>query len=256
MYEIRNDGAIYLYDEITGGMTARKLAQELDKRTGPVTLRINSQGGDVFEAITLYNLLKGRGEVTVYVDGVCASAASVIAMSGRVIMPSNTMMMIHEPATLSDGTSSEHADMAALLDKITGIITSIYAAKTGLDSDRILQLMKSESWMTAQEAVSLGFADEIAGERAETRQQSTYDEGVLAERARMKELDRINAHGREAIISRAKYETFQSAQDIALELLRQESRSADSVNVSPAAMTEGVPADYMTEIINKARGWK
>lgn len=256
MYEIRNDGAIYLYDEITGGMTARKLAGELAKQSGPVTLRINSQGGDVFEAITLYNLLKARESVTVYVDGVCASAASVIAMSGRVIMPGNTMMMIHEPASFMDGTSSEHADMAELLGKITGIITGIYAAKTGLTPEKITELMKAESWMTASEAHALGFADEIIGAREKESSPLTYEDGIIAERTRLQGLDKIMAHGRESIINRAKYETFQNAQDIALELLRQESRSADSVNVSVPAMTEEKPYDFMTGIINKARGWK
>lgn len=248
MYQIKNENEIYLYDDVTSGVTAREVIKALKESTGPVTLRINSHGGDGFEAIALYNVLKNYS-VTVYVDGICASAASIIAMAGRVIMPSNSMMMIHNPAGMVTGESEDMRKLADVLDKIRDSIAEIYASKTGLGHDEIIEMMKAESWMTGAEAKALGFADEITGEIMNTSAQS-FDDGVRAERERLKALDSLNAPGREGIIARAKYETFKNASEIAIDLLKAKSTTEIYAVTKPEE-------DYtaVAKIINKARGY-
>ena len=254
MYSIKDDGTIYLYDDIYQGYTAKQVIDSLNVSSGPVTLRINSQGGDVFEAIAVYNLLKTRGNVTVYVDGVCASAASIVAMSGRVIMPSNAMMMIHSPSTGLYGTSKELQDMAELLDRIRDNIAVIYAEKTGLSKEEITAMMESETWFNGTEAKAKGFADEVTGEIQ--NRAKTYEDGVKAERERMRELDAIMSPGRESMIARAKYDTLQDAKDIALDILRAESRKSDSEKaVNIATVIGDTWSNAVAEIMNKARGY-
>lgn len=257
MYQIKNDSEIYIYDEITTGQTARGVMKALRDMEGAITLRINSSGGDVFEAIALYNVLKSH-EVRVYVDGICASAASIIAMSGHVVMPVNAMMMIHNPVSTITGDSGELAALSDILEKISGNIAGIYATKTGLPVGKIREMMEAETWLDGREAKSLGFADELGGEVV-NKKTLTYTDGVNDERARMRELDSISGYGHDEIISRAKYETFQSADEIALELLRMERRSRDSGRI-PEVISRLSKVDdegrEVAEIMNKIRGWR
>ena len=130
-----------------------------------INLHINSPGGSVFEGIAIYNMLKQNpAHVNVYVDGLAASIASVIAMSGDAIfMPSNAMMMIHNPWTMAVGNAEELRKQADGLDQITKSSVQTYLAKAGdkLDEDKLKELMDNETWLTSQEAVDYGLADEV-----------------------------------------------------------------------------------------------
>lgn len=134
------------------GITAKRL-----------NVRINSGGGSVFTAqAILSSLRRHSAEVVVYIDGLAASAASVIAMAGdRVIMPANAMMMIHNPWTGTYGEAKDMRKMADTLDSVRDSIVAAYREKTGLEDSAIIELMDAETWMTGEEAVANGFADEL-----------------------------------------------------------------------------------------------
>lgn len=136
--------------------------EELSKRSGDLTVAINSVGGDVFAGISIYNsLVQYSGRVTVRVDGLAASIASIIAMAGdKIIMSPGSEMMIHKPWTLAIGDSEELQKNIEILDKIQESLVSIYTARTGLTKEEIVTMLEAETWMTADEAVEKGFADE------------------------------------------------------------------------------------------------
>ena len=259
MYSIKNDNEVYIYDSIEQGITARALLKALDADSESITLRINSGGGDVFEALALYNWLKGHEcRVTVYVDGLCASAASVIAMAGdEIYMPSNALMMIHNPMGGVFGDASDMAAMSELLTKIRDSIAGIYATRTGLPHDEIIRMMESETWMNGIEAKPLGFVDYVT-DAVKNESTLTYEDGVRAERERLRALDEINAPGRESVIARAKYETFQSVKDIAVDLLKVETRRKESaaVNDITASAVDTVTSciDLLADKLNSLRG--
>lgn len=160
---------IHIYDEIgMWGVSAGDFNTEL-KALGPVPeidLYINSPGGSVFDGISIYNMLKRhKATVTVHIDGIAASIASLIAMAGDVvIMPSNAMMMIHDPSGFVGGTSKEMRDIASALDKMKASMVAAYATKTGLPDEEVRQIMSDETWLSAAEAVDMGFADKLAPE--------------------------------------------------------------------------------------------
>lgn len=153
-------GYIGEWDEVDSKNFTSQLKQITAKE---LIVRINSYGGEVFTAQAILSSLKRHpANVTVYIDGIAASAASVIAMAGnKVIMPSNAMMMIHNPLTIALGNSGDMRDVADMLDKVRDSILAAYRDKTGLEDDRIIELMNEETWMTAAEAVEFGFADEV-----------------------------------------------------------------------------------------------
>jgi ATP-dependent Clp protease protease subunit len=124
---------------------------------------INSGGGDVFAGFAIYNMLKRhKAKKTVYVDGLAASIASVIAMAGdKIIMPENAMMMIHNAWTIAAGNKAEFRKIADEMEKIDGSIAGAYAARTGKAEADIVALMDAETWFTAQEAADAGLADEV-----------------------------------------------------------------------------------------------
>jgi len=124
---------------------------------------INSPGGDVFAAAQIYNMLMDyTGKVTVKIDGLAASAASVIAMAGGdVYMSPVSMIMIHNPSTIAVGDSEEMLRAKALLDEVKESIINAYELKTGLSRTKLSHLMDAESWMNANKAIELGFADKI-----------------------------------------------------------------------------------------------
>ena len=147
------------------GMDAKRFSDEL-KALGDINkiiVRINSPGGDVFDGNTIYNILKAhKAQVEVRIDGIAASIASVIAMAGdKIIMPENAMMMIHNPWGFAVGDAAEMRKMADALDKIRGSIMVSYRAQTNLDEKKLFEMMDAETWMTAADAVALGFADEM-----------------------------------------------------------------------------------------------
>ena len=159
--ELHLDGVIaestWLDDDITPAL----FKEELNEGTGPITVWINSVGGDCIAAAQIYNMLaEYPGEVTVKIDGIAASAASVIAMAGdTVLMSPVSIMMIHNPATLAVG---DHTDMEKAIEMLGAVKDSIinaYERKTGLPRAEISRMMDSETWMDATKAVELGFAD-------------------------------------------------------------------------------------------------
>jgi HK97 family phage major capsid protein/ATP-dependent Clp endopeptidase proteolytic subunit ClpP len=166
-----NEAEILLYEEIGedffgNGTGAKEFAQDLKKISDvkDLTIRINSPGGSVFEGLAIYNQLKShRAYKTVFIDGLAASIASVIAMAGdQIIMPENALMMIHDPGGLVIGDAKDMRKMADTLEKVKDGIITAYMRKTKLSSAEIAALMTDETWMTAQEAVNKGFADQVA----------------------------------------------------------------------------------------------
>lgn len=161
---------ILLYGDIgkggwfSEGNGAKKFAEDL-KALGKVKnldIRINSGGGSVFEGHAIYNTLRRHSaKKTVYVDGIAASIASEIAMAGdKVVMPKNSIMMIHDPFGMVVGDAEDMRKMADSLDKIKEGMISAYMRKTRMSRENIWNLMSDETWMTADEAVEMGFADE------------------------------------------------------------------------------------------------
>lgn len=144
-------------------VTPKMFKEELQDGEGDITVWINSPGGDVFAAAQIYNMLMDyKGNVTVKIDGLAASAASVIAMAGtEVQMSPVAMMMIHNPATIAIGDSSEMKKAIDMLDEVKESIMNAYEIKTGLSRSRISHLMDAESWFNARKAVELGFADKL-----------------------------------------------------------------------------------------------
>ncbi len=151
-------------------VTPKLFEKELNAGTGNITVWINSPGGDVFAAAQIYNMLmEYKGDVTVKIDALAASAASVIAMAGtRVLMSPVSLMMIHNPMTIAIGDSREMQKAGEMLDEVKESILNAYEIKTGLSRAKISHLMDGESWFNAKKAVELGFADGILGSTEKT----------------------------------------------------------------------------------------
>ncbi|MFC7705171.1 head maturation protease, ClpP-related [Plastorhodobacter daqingensis] len=155
-----------IYDEIGAyGVSAKGFLSELGAlpEGTPVDLRLNSPGGSVFDAVAIHNALKRHaGPVTVWIDGIAASAASYIAMAGdEIVMPENAFLMIHDPAGLVMGTAEDMRAMAEALDKVKGSLVAGYAAKSGRSPEEVSALMASETWFDAADAMAQGFADRL-----------------------------------------------------------------------------------------------
>lgn len=133
------------------------------KEDEEILVRINSPGGSALEGIAIYNALKAHpGRVTIQVDALAASAASIIAMAGdEIVMRTGSMMMIHDPAMLTYGSADQHLEAAELLEKHADGLIDVYAERTGKPSAEIRAIMAAESWYTAEEAVAAGFATRI-----------------------------------------------------------------------------------------------
>ena len=157
---------VYIFDEIgTFGLTAQSFIEEIKSyKDTPMSLHINCVGGDVFEGMAIYNVLKKRtAKTTVYIEGIAASMGSVIALAGdEVIMAENSLFMIHNAWGGAMGEATEIRKTAALLDKISGEIADIYTKKTNLPYNRVKEMMDEETWLSADEAFNLGFIDSIS----------------------------------------------------------------------------------------------
>ena len=160
---LRIDGVIAEEPWIDDEITPKQFKSELMSGSGDITLWINSPGGDVFAASQIYNMLMDYKEnVTVKIDGLAASAASVIAMAGtRVLMSPVSQIMVHNPMTVAIGNAEEMSKAIKMLSEIKESIINAYELKTNLPRDEISKMMDSECWMNAKKAVELGFADEI-----------------------------------------------------------------------------------------------
>lgn len=155
-------------------VTPQLFKDELNAGSSDITVWINSPGGDCVAAAQIYNMLSNyKGKVTVKIDGIAASAASVIAMAGDTVLVSPvSMLMIHNPATIAWG---DHAEMQKAIDMLAEVKESIinaYVLKTGLSRPKLSHLMDAETWMDANKAVEFGFADEIM-----TRAKAEPEEG-------------------------------------------------------------------------------
>ncbi|MBP2028701.1 ATP-dependent Clp protease protease subunit [Acetoanaerobium pronyense] len=172
------DGAIA--DETWFGdeVTPKQFKAELLREEGDVTIWINSPGGDVFAASQIYNMLMDyKGKVTVKIDGIAASAASVIAMAGTDVYISPTgLMMIHNPMTIAFGDTGEMEKAISMLSEVKESIINAYEIKTGLSRTKLSHFMDSETWFNAKKAVELGFADGILF--SELREDVPNSEGV------------------------------------------------------------------------------
>jgi ATP-dependent Clp endopeptidase proteolytic subunit ClpP len=158
---------VLIYDEIGAyGVTAKGFLAELGAlpEGTAIDLRLNSPGGSVFDAVAIYNALRRHvGEITVWIDGIAASAASYIAMAGdSIVMPENAFLMIHDPSGLVMGTAEDMRATAEALDKVKGSLIQGYAAKSGRADDEIAALMAAETWLDATGALELGLIDRIA----------------------------------------------------------------------------------------------
>lgn len=144
-------------------VTPQLFKDELNSGEGDITVWINSPGGDCVAAAQIYNMLMDyKGNVTVKVDGIAASAASVIAMAGtKVLVSPVSMLMIHNPMTVAAGNTEEMERAISMLDSVKDSIINAYEIKTGLSRAKISHLMDAETWMDANSAVEMGFADEI-----------------------------------------------------------------------------------------------
>ena len=157
------DGVIAESSWFDDDVTPAAFKADLLAGSGPITIWINSPGGDCVAAAQIYNMLmEYPGDVTVKIDGIAASAASVIAMAGtRVLMSPVSTMMIHNPLTVAIGDSEEMRKAIQMLDEYKESIINAYEIKTGLSRAKLSHLMDAETWMNANKALELGFCDEI-----------------------------------------------------------------------------------------------
>ena len=157
------DGVIAEESWFADDITPAIFKEELEADDGPITLHINSPGGDCVAASQIYTMLKDYpGNIIVQVDGLAASAASVIAMAGNTVCMSPTsLMMIHNPLTAAIGDSDEMRKAIQLLDEVKESIINAYEIKTGLSRTKLSHLMDDETWMNAYRAKELGFCDEV-----------------------------------------------------------------------------------------------
>ena len=171
-------------------VTPKIFKDELFAGNGPVTIWLNSPGGDCIAASQIYSMLMDYpGNVTIKVDGIAASAASVIAMAGTTVLIAPTaLMMIHNPMTIAYGNAAEMTKAIEVLDEVKESIINAYELKTGLSRARLSHLMDAETWMNAGKAMELGFADGIL----EDRKKCAADEAAFSFAARTAEMHLMN----------------------------------------------------------------
>ena len=164
----RDGGAeVLIYDEIGAyGVSAKGFLAELGAlpEAAAIDLRLNSPGGSVFDAVAIHNALtRHAGSVTVWIDGIAASAASYVAMAGdEIVIPENAFLMIHDPSGLVVGTAADMREMAGTLDKIAAGMMRGYAARSGKPEEEIAALMAAETWFDGAEALAAGLATRMA----------------------------------------------------------------------------------------------
>ena len=171
----KEEAILYLYgriaqsswwdDDVISASTVRDSLKEVKGKN--LKVHLNSGGGDVFESITIHNLLKQfDGQVTISIDGLAGSGASVIAMAGdKVVMPSNSMVMVHKASTYAYGNSTEIRKIADDLDKIDTSVRESYKVRFVGEEQELIDLIAEETWLTAEECLAFGFCDEILTEK-------------------------------------------------------------------------------------------
>ena len=168
-------------DEITPQM----FRDELESGEGNVTVWINSPGGNVFAAAEIYTMLKDyKGSITVKIDAIAASAASVVAMAGDTVQMSPVaMLMIHDPSTVAMGNTKDMEKAIEVLTEVKESIINAYEIKTGLSRTRLSHLMDAETWMNANKALELGFCDEILFQPEKAAESAPTDSYLFSRRA-------------------------------------------------------------------------
>lgn len=169
-YNIQNKAGetadVYIFDEIgTYGITAQEFINDIkDLKGTPINLRINSLGGDVFDGMAMYNVIKRReAKTTVYIEGIAASIATIIALGAdEVVMAENSLFMIHNAWGGSMGEAKDMRKTADTLDKISSELIDIYRKKTRLSYEALSEMMDEETWLNANEAFEMGFIDTIS----------------------------------------------------------------------------------------------
>jgi ATP-dependent protease ClpP protease subunit len=186
------NGELMLYGRVGdnwdgSGFTAIEVVQALaEAETGPLTVRINSYGGLAMEGAAIYNALKGRGETTIFIDSIAASAASLIAMAGsEIVMREGSFMMIHDPAGITIGNAEAHEKVSKDLAKMSDEYARIYANRTGRDQQEVRDMMRAETLMSAQEAVDEKFADRVDGAKVKPKSKTgqskaSFDRAIFA----------------------------------------------------------------------------
>ena len=179
------DGVIAEESWFDDDVTPAAFKAELLSGTGPITVRINSPGGDCIAASQIYTMLMDYpSDVTVKIDGIAASAASVIAMAGtKVCMSPTSIMMIHNPLTVAMGDSEEMRKAIQLLGEVKESIINAYEIKTGLSRVRLSHLMDGETWMNPKMALELGFCDEIMYQQKSDAPEKLEDSFTYSRRA-------------------------------------------------------------------------
>jgi ATP-dependent Clp protease protease subunit len=158
------------------GFSDNDVIEALTELEGDITVRINSGGGSAFQGIGIFNALKAHdGKVTVAVDGIAASAASIIAMAGEdIVMREGAMMMIHNASGMTAGTKETHAKTIKVLERLDGQMAGVYAKRSGMSKSKAQALMDEETWLTGAEAVKKGLATKTDSEPAATASQFDY----------------------------------------------------------------------------------
>lgn len=148
------------FDDITSG-NVKEFLNTSD--VSQLNVHVNSGGGDVFESIAIHNLLKSHSaKISIYIDGLAGSGASVIAMAGdEIIMPRNAMMMIHKAWTVAAGNADEFRKVANDMDKIDHAVTESYTGRFVGEREELVTLLTNEEWLTADECMALGFCDSV-----------------------------------------------------------------------------------------------
>tara|TARA_R110000803_G_scaffold16356_2_gene44855 strand:+ start:2168 stop:3163 length:996 start_codon:yes stop_codon:yes gene_type:complete len=169
-YNIKNKSSevadVYLFNDIgTFGVTAQNFIDEIKEyEDTELNIHINSLGGEVFEGMAIYSIIQRRkAKTTVYIEGIAASIASVIALAAdEVIMSENSLLMIHNAWGGTQGEAKDMRKQAEILDKITNEIAEVYVKKSGIPYNEVIRMMDEETWLTAEEAVALGLVDSIS----------------------------------------------------------------------------------------------
>ena len=166
-------------------ITPKAFREELNAGNGDVVIWVNSPGGDCVAAAQIYNMLMDYpGNVTVKIDGIAASAASVIAMAGtQVLMSPTGLMMIHNPLTVAIGDSGEMQKAIDMLAEVKESIINAYEIKTGLSRAKLSHLMDAETWMSAKKAIELGFADDLLFKNSDEGTAAVEDSFAFSRRA-------------------------------------------------------------------------
>ncbi|MDO6565832.1 Clp protease ClpP [Alteromonas sp. 1_MG-2023] len=185
-----SNNQIHIDDDIgRDGITAKQIKEELSNHRGSIEIHINSAGGAVTEGIAIYNMLKAySGKKTVFIDSLAASMASVIAMAGdTILMPSNGLMMIHNPWGVSTGQAIEHRKTADLLDVMKASMLAAYISKTGLEESEVSQLMDQETWMNGEDCFEKGFIDGLTDSVSQDAVNAKFERVCVAKQAEIKQ---------------------------------------------------------------------